>query len=419
MKNKIVLTGLLIIITCVYIQARTKHATASKFMSYKGLVMAGYQGWFNCEGDGADRGWTHYNKNGKFEDGSCTIDFWPEMEEYKVKYKTPFNFADGSSAYVFSSFDESTVDLHFKWMKEYGIDGVFMQRFFSVLTSQNRLNHNDKVLASAIKAANKYGVAICLMYDIGSMDDSKYKLVMEDWKHLVDDLKLTNQGKNTTYLFHNGKPLVAFWGISAGTRESGHIPEIFDIMNFFKNDPVYGGCSIHLGIPSRWRTLGSDTKGDPRLHEVLKQADVIHPWLVGRYNEGTYEAYRQENIIDDVKWCKENGKSYAPTVYPGFSWHNMKDDQSDKIPRNKGEFYWKQIAGAIESEAEMLYVAMFDEIDEGTAIYKVTNNPPVGASAFVTYEGLPSDFYLRLVGEAGKWIHGKKGYGAELPLKIK
>jgi hypothetical protein len=37
----------------------------------------------------------------------------------------------------------------------------------------------------------------------------------------------------------------------------------------------------------------------------------------------------------------------------------------------------------------------------------------------VTYEGLPSDFYLKLVGEAGKWIHGKKGYSAVLPLKIK
>ena len=389
-------------------------------MTYKGLVMAGYQGWFNCEGDGANRGWTHYNRNGKFQDGSCKIDLWPEMDEYKVKYKTPLKFADGSPAYTFSSFDESSVDLHFKWMKEYGIDGVFMQRFFSVLTDQNRLNHNDKVLTSAIKAANKYGIAICLMYDIGGMEDSKYKLVMEDWKHLVDDLKLTNQGKNTTYLFHNGKPLVAFWGISAGTRESGHIPEIFDIMNFFKNDPVYGGCSIHLGIPSRWRTLGSDTKGDPRLLEVLKQADVIHPWLVGRFNEESYEKYRQENIVDDVKWCKVNGKSYAPTVFPGFSWHNMKDDQSDKIPRNKGEFYWKQIAGAIESGAEMLYVAMFDEIDEGTAIMKCAHTVPVGKSVFVPIEKeVPSDHYLWLTGMAGKMLRGEIPFSQKMPERKK
>jgi len=419
MKKKVGLTVLFILFIYIHISAQTKHAAESKFMTYKGLVMAGYQGWFNCEGDGADRGWTHYSKGDKFEDGSCKFDNWPEMNEYEVKYKTPFKFADGSPAYVFSSFDESTVDLHFKWMKEYGIDGVFMQRFFSVLTSQNRLNHNDKVLASAIKAANKYGVAICLMYDIGSMDDSKYKLVMEDWKHLIDDLQLTNQGDKTTYLFHNNKPLVAFWGISAGTRESGHIPEIFDIMDFFKNDPVYGGCSIHLGIPSRWRTLGSDTKGDPRLHEVIKLADVVHPWLVGRYNEENYEAYRQENIIDDVKWCKENGKSYAPTVFPGFSWYNMKPNEiSDKIPRNKGEFYWKQIAGAIESGAEMIYVAMFDEIDEGTAIMKCAHNVPVGKSVFVPIEkDVPSDHYLWLTGMAGKMLRGEIPFSEKMPAR--
>lgn len=420
MKRKIGLLILFLSFSLTSILAQSKHAEKSEFMSYKGLVMAGYQGWFNCEGDGADRGWTHYSKRGKFEDGSCTIDLWPEMDEYKVKYKTPFKFADGSPAYVFSSFDESTVDLHFRWMKEYGIDGVFMQRFFSVLTNKNRIKHNDKVLRSAIKAANKYGVAICLMYDIGSMEDDKYELVMEDWKHLVDDLQLTNQGDKTTYLFHNDKPLVAFWGISSSGREHGHIPEIFDIMDFFKNDPVYGGCSIHLGIPSRWRTLGSDTRKDPRLHEVIKEADVVHPWLVGRFNQETYEAYRQENIIDDVQWCKEHGKSYAPTVFPGFSWHNMKGDGSNKIPRNKGEFYWKQIAGAIESGAEMIYVAMFDEIDEGTSIMKCAHEVPVGQSIFVPLDkDVPSDHYLWLTGMAGKMLRGEIPFSKELPKRNK
>jgi hypothetical protein len=36
---------------------------------------------------------------------------------------------------------------------------------------------------------------------------------------------------------------------------------------------------------------------------------------------------------------------------------------------------------------------MFDKVDEGTAIYKCTNDPPLGESKFVTYEGLPSDHY--------------------------
>ena len=408
---------MLVLCTCTP-TTETKHAESSKFMSYTGLAMAGYQGWFNCEGDGAGRGWTHYQKNGKFEDGSCTIDYWPEMDEYKVKYLTPFTFPDGSPAYVFSSYDESTVDLHFKWMKEYGIDGVFMQRFFSRLTNEVAKNHTDQVLRSAIKAAKKYGVAIAMMYDLGGMDDEKYHLVKEDWKHLVDDLKLTNQGDSTTYLYHNGGPLVALWGIGMTSRHSPHYDEFSDIMDFVKNDPVYGGCSVHLGVPSRWRTLGRDSDGNPRLHEIIKQADVVHPWLVGRYSDSTYEDWRKEYIEGDVAWCKAEGISYAPTVWPGFSWYNLKDnEESDKRPRYQGKFYWKQIAGAIESGAEMLYIAMFDEIDEGTAIFKCSHVVPEGGeSIFVPYEKeIPTDHYLWLSGMASKMLREEIPFSNTIP----
>jgi hypothetical protein len=59
----------------------------------------------------------------------------------------------------------------------------------------------------------------------------------------------------------------------------------------------------------------------------------------------------------------------------------------------------------------MLYVAMFDEVDEGTAIFKCTNNPPTAnGTSFLTYEGLPNDYYLQLTGKAGQLLRG------ELPL---
>ena len=61
-----------------------------------------------------------------------------------------------------------------------------------------------------------------------------------------------------------------------------------------------------------------------------------------------------------------------------------------------------------QAGCSMLYVAMFDEVDEGTAIFKCTNHPPIGSGAkFLNYEDLSTDFYLRLVGKAGEMLRGK------------
>jgi hypothetical protein len=49
----------------------------------------------------------------------------------------------------------------------------------------------------------------------------------------------------------------------------------------------------------------------------------------------------------------------------------------------------------------------FDEMDEGTAIFKCTNSPPVGASRFLTYENLPSYHYLWLTGQGGRLLRGE------------
>ena len=395
-----------------------KYSRGSAFPGYKGLIMAGYQGWFNAPEDGAHLNWNHYATHGKFEPGFCKIDFWPDIREYQKLYKTPFMMADGNPAYLFSSYDKETINTHFKWMKEYGLDGVFMQRSVAALKNPDNLHHNDEVLMNAMEASRKYGRAIAVMYDFSHIDEVNmdYNIVIKDWKHLVDSLHIACLGSHQTYLYHHKKPLVGIWGVGFPERNNNlHATE--KIIDFLKNDPVYGGCSILLGVPAYWRDFGKDTEKDPYLHEIIRKADIIRPWFVGRFNEESYDQFR-ERLKPDMAWCRANRIDYVPVVFPGFSWHNMHPESTAiQIPRNNGKFYWKQLVGSIHEGAEMIYVAMFDEIDEGTAIFKTTKNPPVGLSKFERFEdGIPEDYYLYLTGIASSILKKKMPFQTQIPL---
>ena len=153
---------LLLIIVSTGVSAQNKHSRETLYPTYKGLVMAGYQGWF-------------IQKDGKMytDPAKIKIDMWPDMREYKKSYPTGFRYADGTTATFFSATDKSTIDLHFKWMKQYGIDGAFMQRFFDYtrLGSQRR-GVFSKMLRDALEAASKYDRAIAVEYDLSGLKAS-------------------------------------------------------------------------------------------------------------------------------------------------------------------------------------------------------------------------------------------------------
>ena len=380
----------------------TESMSRVRFKSIRSLVMAGYQGWFNTPEDGAGLGWKHFEKEKEFKPGKCTIDLWPDVSEYEKTYETAFKLPDETPAKVFSSYDASTTDLHFKWMKQYGIDGVFMQRFVVSIRNQKGKDNYNKILNNAVLSAEKYDRAICLMYDLSGMEAGEEDILIRDWKELCEKHKLVSRNNNH-YVYHHGKPLVAVWGIGFNDRRKYGYEQVKKIIDFLKSE----GCSILVGVPTHWRTLTIDAVSDTRLLELVKQADIVHPWLVGRFDNHTYEPYRK-SIEEDIKWCKANGKDYIPVLFPGFSWHNMKKDApQNMIPRLGGCFFWKQVKGAVGAGAESLYLAMFDEIDEGTAFFKCTNTPPVGESSFITYEGEAPDHYLWLAGEAAKYLRGE------------
>lgn len=421
MKRKLFVLLPLIAIFNLQAIPQSKHSAVTMYPSYKTLVMAGYQGWFRAPGEGQ----ILYSDPSKI-----SIDMWPDVSEYTVTYETGLKLADGSTARFFSSDDKSTVDLHFKWMKEYGLDGVFMQRFFGSGRPGNSRIKADGVLANALEAASKYQRAIAVMYDLSGLKSTgeDCSILISDWKYLVDSLKVTNQKGAKTYLFHRGKPLVVIWGVGFPDRP-------YDIrniglkrfMDFLRNDPQYGGCSVMLGVPTFWRDLNADCVHDPFLHELIMEADLIMPWMVQRFTpllHNDMDRYR-DVILDDMKWCKENNIDYVPCVCPGFSWHNLSirqfpDDIKPvgSIPRQGGKFYWQQISTAILAGAEMIYVAMFDEVNEGTAIFKISDDPPVHETAlFVKNDGKPSDHYLWLTGEASKMLKRQKPLMLRMPQR--
>jgi hypothetical protein len=389
-----------------------------------GKVVAGYQGWFAVPGDGTGRGWVHLGRGGRFAPGACAIEIWPDLAELPAedRFPTGFRFADGSVAPMFSSYRKSTVMLHFRWMQEYGIDGALVQRFASEVRDPKALNQRNTVLRHAREAANRHGRGYALMYDLSGLRSDTFQQVIDDWKHLVDGMKLGRDPRDRAYFKHRGKPLVAVWGVGFNDNRHYTLADCERLIDLLKDDPQYGGNTVMLGVPYYFRELKGDTANDPELHRVLMKADILSPWAVGRFGvDRPVAALRDKAIAPDVAWCSERTKDYLPVVWPGFSWHNLRAGQAafDQIPRQKGEFMWRQAVAAKQGGATMLYVAMFDEMDEATAIFKTTNTPPVGESPFIAEAGIGNDHYLWLTGEIGRMLRGQRPATIPAPVRTR
>ena len=389
--------------------------TSDMYDTYQGLVMCGYQGWHGTPGDGCSHNpteaWPHYcdvnNKPFIFEPGVLknSIDFWPDVTEYEKTYAADgFTYPDGSQAMVYSSYDESTVNLHFKWMKDYNIDGVFMQRFVSQITDAAALDHSDKVLASAMAASNEHARAIAIMYDMVGMNaSSKAYIILNDAAALKAKYNLDDRSKGQRYyLYHNGKPLIGL--VSVGQKAASYtIAQAQEIVDGLQAM----GFSVMLGVPAYWRNPGDgDCVNDSNITDLIKDVDIIMPWLVGVYDydgntESAVSSFSKyfSQVMNEIKvgstvirqgdysQASKYGVEYCPLVFAGFSDQNMHPDHY-VYDRHGGNFYWEQIYKNLNKGAKMLYVAMFDEIDEGTAIYKCLRKKEVPSNVSAT------DYYV-------------------------
>jgi len=376
----------------------------------RGKLLLGYQGWFGCPGDGSPLGdWEHWFQRGApASAATLRVDMWPDVSELgpDERCATPLSLPGGNPAQVFSAFNPTTVDRHFRWLQEYDLAGVFLQRFTSRLDDPAVLGFRDAVARHVRAAAESHGRVFAIMYDIsGQRRETLVDAVKRDWVRTVDTLRLTDSPR---YLRHNGRPVLAIWGMGFTDRPATPA-QAQELIDFFKNnpDPRYR-VTLLGGVPSRWRTLTRDSQQNPEWARTYRSFDILSPWTVGRFHDGPgIDRFYKDEVAKDISETRRLGIEYMPVVYPGFSWHNMNPTAPfNPIPRRGGRFFWRQVERALRARSTMLYAAMFDEVDEGTAMFKVAasrREAPVERPV-VTMDAdgqqLPSDWYLKLAREA-------------------
>ena len=382
-------------------------------------VMFGYQGWHATPNDGSgNRVWRHWFGSRSPDSANANFDVWPDMKEYPASVQEPTNmsYPDGRKAGLYSAYKYEAVDVHFKWLKDNQLDGVFQQRFLSDIGGAGGRRHFNQVVRNVKKASEKYKRVYCIMYDISGAGKNWKQNLLADWKYLVDSLKVTT-GKS--YLHHKGRPLLAIWGLGFDHTSFATVSQIDSILNWFHTGPDKRyQATIMGGVNDNWRSHKSDWMA------VYNKLDVLSPWAVGRYGSMiAADNFKQRVIVPDNDYCKKQKIDYMPVIFPGFSWYNLRHGRSpfNQIPRDGGDFYWRQSYNVINAGVNMVYIAMYDEVDEGTAMYKLAptkaDKPVRGKFISADQDGknLPSDWYLQLAGATSQILRSGTGNTDKIP----
>ncbi|WP_329102851.1 lectin [Micromonospora sp. NBC_01699] len=370
-----------------------------------GKITVGYQGWFACAGDGAPiNGWWHWSENWSQapSPSNNVIKGWPDMREYTNVYRTAYpNFGNGQPATLFSSYDQQTVDTHFKWMQQYGCDTAALQRFNP---NSSEGPTRDAMAARVRSAAERTGRKFYIMYDV------------TNWTNMQSEIKADWTGKmsvhtgSSAYARQNGKPVVCVWGF--GFNDSGRPfgpAACLDVVNWFKAQ----GCYVIGGVPTHWRSGNEDSR--PGFGDVYRAFHMLSPWMVGRIGNTADSDRFYENVNRaDQADCDANGIDYQPCVLPG----DLVEGQ-----RAHGDFMWRQFYNMVRVGAQGIYISMFDEYGEGNHIAKNAENASM-VPAGITMPSLDedgtvcsSDYYLRLTADGGRMLKKQLALTATRPTQ--
>jgi hypothetical protein len=367
-----------------------------------GKITVGYQGWFACPGDGAPiNAWWHWGADWSRPPSPTNnvIKAWPDMRDFTHGYQTAYaNLGNGQPATLFSSYDQQTVDTHFKWMQQYGCDTAALQRFNP---TGGEGPTRDAMAAKVRTAAETYGRKFYIMYDVTGWTTMQSE-IKADWT-----AKMSVYTASSAYARQNGKPVVCIWGF--GLNDPNHPWDpgtCLDVVNWFKGQ----GCYVIGGVAREWR---SDTRG---FLDVYHAFDMLSPWMVGAIGDANGSDWMYQNInVPDMADCTAHGIDYQPCVLPG--------DASIPGQRAHGDFMWRQFYNMVRVGAQGIYISMFDEYNEGNQIAKTAETTamvPAGSGLLGLDEdgtACSSDYYLRLTGDGGRMLKGQLALTATRPTQ--
>ncbi len=409
------------------VKRKTKKATTTDVVdasTMSGKILAGYQGWFRTPGDRpGSTSWAHvFNSRGgdtgKLLPARLALDTWPDMSQYDKDEKTVvpgWNFPDGSPATMYSAQNPKTVLRHFQWMKQYGIDGVWLSEFCGSFRNGVPDPAMFTIMKNVQAAATATGRTWAFMWDMSSFGPTTSKEMVQNtlinyWKKMVDDGIATDP----RYMHDHGKPVLLIWGFFPERPASQ--PSYMNAVVDFLEAPGKYQCVLIAGATNTWRS-----KGTPEFQAMLMRMQGLQPWSVGRRVTDPATGYSVPNTSEwagDIAMCKAHGVVFQPVINSGTHKAGPPPPPGtlQSVPRRMGQYLWQQFRDADKTGViNSAFVAMFDEVNEGTQINKVTSKPPVQAP-FLTLNGATNDYYLRLVGEGAKYMRTGKAVPPTIPI---
>lgn len=391
--------------------AISSRADASTFVD---KVTAGYQAWFGCPTSDLGTNWTHWSYGNNPEPGRISFELYPDVSEYDPRDLCDTNLGNlgnGQRARLYNAAGASVIDTHLRWMAEYGIDGIGVQRFVVGLGNPTR---SYEILRRIRAAAERHGRIYYVMYDISGAGEATWaEDIKRDWLALVEGGE--GHAGSPQYAHQDGKPVVNVWGIGSGDRP-GTGAQALELIRWFQARGVY----VAGGVPYSWRSPGG---AKPGFEEAFAALDLVQPWSVGTFaSRGDLDGHFSDLVPGDVALTDQRGQAYQRVIWPGFAWSNWNAPPQNGIPRRAGDFFWSQ-AYHTARLGTGAYFAMFDEYDEGTALAKaaVDRSQTPSNQYFLTLDAdgtrVSSDFYLRLAGAATKMIRGEAPVTAQVPIE--